>query len=410
MINFTKLYFKNIKSQGLTYSITKIFGKSFFNSSQVKKEKKSTTEKIDLKQEFEEMLKTNKISEDDLKLKTMQEEKKKKETYDNINKEYEERNKTLKDQWEQNRNTTEEENYTEHKIKIDHIKKKVKSAFYFNKMSAQEGKTSTSQAESETKEEKSEERKEEKKETKSDEKKFQAKQNSEPSSFQKLYKGFLNVWKQTFPGEENMDLLFEKRRQEAQILKSRIKEPTEEEIEQLEAAIPEWKRGAVVLVQDESSQKIKTSIFELAKLNLTRHVKNLKIYKDAQKSYDNSEISLLMEDLKTSYHNVKDNLRESQNPLLVVSRDLVDRVPYTSTSAQATTIMRKHDPNFDMILFEKEVTGIFKQLITAFINDDLETVKLIAGEVALALLTNEIKSRRERVKLFFINLSLNLEN
>jgi hypothetical protein len=408
MINFTKLYLKNFKPHGgLNLSFSKNFGKNFFNSSQVKKDKKSNSEKIDLKQEFEEMLKTNKISEDELKLKTMQEEQKKKETIDNINKEYEERNKNLKDQWEQKRNTTDEENDTESKIKLDHIKKKVKSAFFFNKMSAQEGKTTTSRAESETKEEKIEEetKQEKKEENKFDEKtekKTQSKSiTSEPGSLHKLYKGFLNVWKQTFPGEENMDLLFEKRRQEAQILKSKIKEPTEEEIEQLEAAIPEWKRGAVVLVQDDSAtEKIKISILDIAKNNLTRHVKNLKVYKDAQKSYENSELSLLMEDLKTSYSNVRDNLKESQNPLLVVSRDLVDRVPYTSSSAQATSIMRKHDPNFDIILFEKEVTGIFKQLMTSFINDDLDTVKLIAGEVALALLTNEIKSRRERVKIF----------
>lgn len=415
MINFTKLntYLKKFKPRvGLKLTLNKSYGKNFFNSSQVKKDKKSSSDKIDLKQEFEEMLKSTKISEEELKMKTRQEEYKKKETMNNINKEYEERNKNLKEEWEQKRNTTEEENNTESKIKLDHIKKKVKSAFFFNKMNKPQGKTTTTQAEEETKDEKVEAESKEKKtetesiednnEKKSEEKTQSKSTSSEPGSFQKLYNGFLNVWKQTFPGEENMDLLFEKRRLEAQILKSKIKEPTEEEIEQIEAAIPEWKRGAVVLVQDDSSsEKIKTSIFDLAKNNLTRHVRNLKIYKDAQKSYENSEISLLMEDLKTSYNNVRDNLKESQNPLLVVSRDLVDRVPYTSSSSQATIIMRKHDPNFELILFEKEVTGIFKQLITAFINDDLDTVKLIAGEVALALLTNEIKSRRERVTISY---------
>ena len=67
-----------------------------------------------------------------------------------------------------------------------------------------------------------------------------------------------------------------------------------------------------------------------------------------------------------------------------------------------TSLSLKSNGNvtFDLILFEKEVNGIFSQLMTAFINDDLETVKLVAGEVALAILTNEIKSRRERVTIY----------
>jgi len=403
MLNFTKLSLKNIKlqkAQGCIFSINKYFGKNFFNSTQVKNDKKNNPQNIDLKQEFEEMLKTQKISEEELKTKNIQEEKKKKETIENINKEWEDKNKNLKNEWEDKRNATEEENETESKIKLDHIKKKVKSAFYFNKMSTSEGTTTPGQPETEAKKQETAEEKEEGKKEKTEEKKAKAEGTSEVSSFQKIYKGFLNVWKQTFPGEENMDLLFEKRRQEAQLLKSKIKEPTEEEIEQMEAAIPEWKRGAVVLVQDDSSQNIKTSIFDLAKVNLTRHVKNLKIYKDAQKSFENSEMSLLMEDLKTSYNNVRDNIKESQNPFLVVTRDLTDRVSFKSSSAQATSIMRKFDPNFDLILFEKEVNGIFSQLMTAFINDNLETVKLVAGEVALAIMTNEIKSRRERVTIY----------
>jgi len=392
MINFSKFSLKKIKLNCFNQNL---FRKNFFNSSQVKRDKKSGTDNMNLKEEFEEMLKTTKISDEELKTKINHEEKKKKETMENINKEWEERNKNLKEEWEEKRNSKDEENNSESKIKLDHIKKKVKSAFFFNKMNTTEGKTSHVESESETKEEKSEETSE--KEKKSENKKSQSNSSSELGSFTKFYKGFINVWKQTFPGEENMDLLFEKRRQEALILKSKIKEATEEEIEQMEAAIPEWKRGAVVLVQDDSSQKIKTSIIDLAKMNLTKHIKNLKIYKEAQISYQNSEISLLMEDMKTSYSNVRDNLQESQNPLLVVSRDLADRVSFKSSSAQATTIMRKYDPNFELILFEKEVNGIFVQLMTAFIKDDLETVRLVAGEVALALLTNEIKSRRERV-------------
>ena len=73
-----------------------------------------------------------------------------------------------------------------------------------------------------------------------------------------------------------MELLLEKRKLEAQILKSKIKEPTEEEIQQIEESIPEWKRGAVVFVMDQPAEET-VSFFDVAKRNLKSHVKNLKI-------------------------------------------------------------------------------------------------------------------------------------
>ena len=94
MINFTKLSLKKIKLSPLNQNF---FRKNFFNSSQVKKDKKSGTDNINLKDEFEEMLKTTKISDEELKKKISQEEKMKKETLENINKEWEERNKNLKE-------------------------------------------------------------------------------------------------------------------------------------------------------------------------------------------------------------------------------------------------------------------------------------------------------------------------
>jgi hypothetical protein len=241
--------------------------------------------------------------------------------------------------------------------------------------------------------------KEEKIEKNSSDKNEENEKNSEtlePSKISKFLSSFAKVWRETFPGEENVELLLEKRKLEAKILKSKIKEPTEEEIQQIEASVPEWKRGAVVFVLDQPAEET-ASFFDVAKRNLKSHFKNLKIYKEAQESLKNSELSLLVEDLKTSYTNVRENLKESQNSFFVVSRDLIDRVNFKSPSSLATQVMRKHDPNFELILFEKEVDAIFKQLMMAYVKDDLDTVRLVAGDMALAVLTNDIKSRRERV-------------
>ena len=193
-----------------------------------------------------------------------------------------------------------------------------------------------------------------------------------------------------------MELLLEKRKMEAKLLKSKIKEATDEEIAEIEASIPEWKRGALVLVETDAPKE-KLSIFDIAKRNLAYHIKNLKLYQEAQNKLKDSEVSLLLDDFKKSYSNVKENIKESQNPLFVVSRDIIDRVAFKSPSSQAIQIMRKYDPNFELHNFEKEVEVVFKQLMKAYFQDKLDLVRSICSESALAVLSSEIKSRRERV-------------
>jgi hypothetical protein len=330
--------------------------KNYLSTSQNKTLKKD--EKIDLREEFQEMLKETKISDEEVQKIKLNEETKITESINQAKKDFDEKTEKLKNEFESNTKNTENEK----------SENKKKSTSNFGKGKEEESKNKNTEA--------------------------------TPGAFSKFMTGFKKVWKQTFPGEDNLELLIEKRKAEAQFLKSKIKEATEEEIAEIEAKIPEWKRGAVVLVADQPPEE-GHSLFESAKRNLTNHVKNLKIYQDTQKNLENSELSLLVNDLKTSYTNVKDNLKESQNPFFVVSRDLVDRVSFKSPSSQAIVVMRKHDPNFELIDFEKEVNVIFKQLMTAFLKDDLDTIKLIASEMALAVLTNEIKTRKERVNLYF---------
>jgi hypothetical protein len=384
MINFGKTLI-NLKNQQKYLTSIRAYNnlpnfikKNYLSTSQNKSNKSS--EKIDLRSEFQDMLKETKISEEEVQNRKKEEEMKLKETMDQAKKDFDAKQENLKNEWEKKRHSNAEEDQ-ESDLKINHIKKKFTSAFYFNK-DKPEGKEEKGEKNSSDKNEETE----------------KISEPSEPTKFSKFLSGFAKVWRETFPGEENVELLLEKRKLEAQILKSKIKEPTEEEIEQIEASIPEWKRGAVVLVMDQPPEEA-ASFFDVAKRNLKSHVKNLKIYKEAQESLQNSELSLLVEDLKTSYTNVRENLKESQNPFFVVSRDLMDRVNFKSPSALATQVMRKHDPNFELVLFEKEVDAIFKQLMMAYVKDDLDTVRLVAGDMALAVLTNDIKSRRERVRI-----------
>lgn len=124
--------------------------------------------------------------------------------------------------------------------------------------------------------------------------------------------------------------------------------------------IPEWKRGAVVLVTSDDLLLEKPSIFEVASKKLRKHVRNTELYKSYRESNIYKEIQDFKDDLKQSSKNLKEGIEASQNPLIMMSRDLVDRVSFKSSSAEATRIMRKYDPNFNLLDFEKEVDVIFK--------------------------------------------------
>jgi hypothetical protein len=77
-------------------------------------------------------------------------------------------------------------------------------------------------------EEKSENKKEDSKDTKQD-----VKEEKKQTFGRKFISGFIDVWQKTFPGEENIEGRFERRREEARILKEKIKEASEEEIQKV---------------------------------------------------------------------------------------------------------------------------------------------------------------------------------
>ena len=64
------------------------------------------------------------------------------------------------------------------------------------------------------------------------------------------------LWEETFPNEEQrVRRRLEKRREAAQ----KHKEMTEEELEELQASIPDWKRNAVVAVDVEAAEEAERS-------------------------------------------------------------------------------------------------------------------------------------------------------
>lgn len=207
----------------------------------------------------------------------------------------------------------------------------------------------------------------------------------------RLITSISNLFTKTFPSESQIENQMNLNKQNAIKIKFTLKEISSEEILKYESSLPEWKRNAIVIVNSPpktSSLKNKRYLFNLITYNpLSRTVISI---------YNKSDLKILMKDFKQSYSNLRYNLRFTSNPIIMLIRDVIDKVHFKSSVSQATEIMKKHRPNFNICVFEKEMKIVLKQLFTLYMNDDSKRLKMICCESAYAMLNNEIKGRREK--------------
>jgi hypothetical protein len=210
----------------------------------------SFSNKNDYRKQFDAMLKENKLTDEQLAKLKENEEKQTKEELDAAKRRYEEGSDKLKEQFAKMKTGEAIKDNKEYEIEIDveQLKKKFKSVFNFNlqKVKKTDEKTEqpkqeeikqkepevNEQDKKETKEEQGQDQKQE--QTEEQEKKetdTKAKKEAKPRSafFTKL----VDLWNHTFPGEQNMEHIMEKRKQQAIFTKDKIKEATPEEIEEV---------------------------------------------------------------------------------------------------------------------------------------------------------------------------------
>jgi len=103
------------------------------------------------------------------------------------------------------------------------------------------------------------------------------------------------------------------------------------------------------------------------------------------------------EDYQIAKENIRDELAFSQNPLIRITKDLLDKIPTKSETSSAFEILRRTDPDFDIFQLESEVEYLVKQIMGACFRDDSELISKLSSDTALGMLTSIIKTRKERV-------------
>ena len=225
---------------------------------------KHFTEK-DYKDKFKSFAKKQEVTPEQAENQKLEEEKIYKDSLDEAKKKYEDESKRKKDQFEKIKRN--EPSDTNKGIEIDISLEKIKNKFSnaFNKIKnlkltkpkdeiKQKNNSEDTIQPSELNKENTplnsdninkiqeESVKEEKQQN--EEKKEKSEEIIKPISFgKKYYSKFSILWQKTFPGEENIELRFERRREDARILKDKIKDATEEEIQEVKFYIINFRQN-----------------------------------------------------------------------------------------------------------------------------------------------------------------------
>lgn len=168
---------------------------------------------------------------------------------------------------------------------------------------------------------------------------------------------------------------------------------TPEEIEAMEAATPEWKRGALV-VSDQVVEEDQPGMFGRLKNKVSSKISNT----EAGKRFQETEEYEKLKEMRQNYAEFKGTLKEgvenTQNPVMQKVVSAAD-IAYTETScARAIKNMEAYDPYFDFDDLEIEATEIFKEFYCNFLTGNLEYLETVSGGPALAICKTEIKRRK----------------
>lgn len=205
-----------------------------------------------------------------------------------------------------------------------------------------------------------------------------------------------DIWQETFPSDDkNVKKRIEKRREIAKMQK----QYTEEELDEMQEQIPEWKRTAVTTVDEDKVQGENSGLFKKFYKKVGTKISDTSIAKKIVESEEYKEFKKKYRDVKTEASTFKEDLKDevesSHNPVVGSARSMGDYIFRDTSMGQAIGKMKEYDPEFDVMDLHYEVEEIFTDLFDNYLEGDLEYLEKFCGEAALAVIKTELK-RREK--------------
>lgn len=207
---------------------------------------------------------------------------------------------------------------------------------------------------------------------------------------------FKDLWQETFPNDDKkVKSRMQKRKEMAQLQKKY----SEEEIDAFQEEIPEWKRTAISVVDEEQQTEKEAGVVKRLFKKVSSKVSDSSIgqkvlsseeYKDFMKNY--REIKVEAKEFKEDF---KDEVETTQNPVVGGIRGMSDKVLGETTLSQAIRKMRRYDPEFEILDLNYEIEEIFVDMFDNYLEGELEYLEKFCGEACLAIIKADIQRRQK---------------
>ena len=163
---------------------------------------------------------------------------------------------------------------------------------------------------------------------------------------------------------------------------------TDEQLKEFEDQIPDWKKGALQnannIKQNTESLSIRNKLLD----RISGYFQN--IIKDDEE-YENMMAE--MEKMKTSLRDIEDNVSnkiKSSDMKVVQKGYTIYESTIKKMGSQTMDAIRKWDPDFDLLDFEKEAQYIFEEIYTKFLEHDITYLEGVCANDALGLFKSMI--------------------
>ena len=205
---------------------------------------------------------------------------------------------------------------------------------------------------------------------------------------------FKNLWQETFPNDDrNVKSRIHKRREIAKVQANY----TPEEIEEMQENIPEWKRTAVTMVDDQQVEEKEAGAFKKLYKKIGSKVSDTKIAKQIMQSEEYKNMKQKYREVKQETsefkEDFKDEVETTQNPVVGGARSVTDYVFRETDLSKAIGKMKQYDPEFDVLDLHYEIEEIFIDLFDNYLEGDLEYLQKFWGDAALAVIKTEFQRR-----------------
>ena len=201
----------------------------------------------------------------------------------------------------------------------------------------------------------------------------------------KYFVPFKNLFYQTYPPENYIEEEFKNiiQKQKQYLEEEKKQKKLIEEFEKFNKQFSKEFRTSLIYISEYNKENPIKTLYN----NMKYKIKNNKVTKKVNSIYKKSDLYFLINDFSTSLDNLLFNIKFSNNPIISNTFNIIHKINFKSSINNSLNIWNNNSKIKinDITHLEKQIQYIFKEMILAYYNNDIEKMKKISGKSVFAL-------------------------